>query len=736
MSAKTAAPTTLLVEIRTEELPPKLLWRLADDFPDSLLAKLQKAGFADANSRRIKHLHGAAKKLATPRRIVAVLENIHAASPAKEIVRRGPQIAACRDSANTPSKALLGFMHSVGATCENDLMEITENGKTYIAWKGEQAGRNLADDLAALVENVLLNLPAPRLMRWGDNDFKFIRPLRGSLMMHGEKTITGKIMNIIAEKHTFGHPFLSPDKIFIKTAGDYEAAMKKCQVLADMDGRRENIREQMTGKDLGASESVLMDDEPEAATTRMGVVPAAKNQVPADGPLLREVTAMCEYPLVHVRTIDKEFMELPVFFIAECVKKHQRAFPFMERHTGKLLDRYCLVADNEPKSPAHMLRGYDAVLRARLCDLRFYCHEDRKNPLTHYVEKLKLTVFHQKLGSQHDRIGRVCKIAAAINKSFYELAFAEAEIAAAARKNLAPLATLMGGEYPALREEIAWEYFAGEDKKEALHEREYKLFYFINICYCLEKLVGMFGADKKPTGSKDPHGLKSAAYSVARELISADALFAHLPDIKEIIAVAVESFAGKIGDPRHEVYEFMLERIRFALSPQAPLRQNGWAAPTLKSNPAILEAVLSQKPHDFRNFAKKINALGRFISDAEKESQTLAAANKRINNIFRKSDIAADSLPAPEPSLFAEDAERSLWNTVCQLKEQTAAAIKKHDFESALKTLAAAAPPADAFFERVLVNAADPKIRENRFALLKELRALLNCVADISRLVS
>ena len=696
---------TLLAEIRTEELPPAQLWRLADSFADSLLAELQKIGFADDESRRIKNQMGGNRKLATPRRLTALLHNIKSESPAKEIFRRGPQLVACRDSEGLPTKALSGFMRSVGVTCEKDLIETEDNGKTYIAWKGNAPGQKLADNLPTIVERVLLNLPAPRLMRWGDNDFKFIRPIRGILMIHGEQIINGKVMGVVAGNTTKGHPFLSlAEEIIINDADSYEKIMhEQGEVIVNMDERLSMIRGEildMLNKLIPPEDNAFLADEPETVDDNRGP-DFDRHKVPKRSPILRDVAAMCEMPCMYQRIIDDNFMDLPQFCVIECMKKHQRFFPFTNGHN--LLSNYFIITDNKPENSDNMLRGHDSVLRARLHDLQFYYEEDKKTSLDSYVEKLKSIVFHQKLGTQHDRIVRVCRIAAAVSE-IHGWKYSSEDIYDAAQKILAPLSTLMVNEYPDLREYMARQYFKENDA-----------FHFINLCYDLETLAGMFGVGEKPTGSKDPNGLRRNALRIVIE-------YHRWYDIKKSIVAAVESFDGAIDDMRDEIYEFILDRVRFVCSKNSP------HSITYLRNSQILESILSQKPHDFSTLIGKIMALNKF-NDIH-----LAAANKRINNIFRKSEINADDLPSSDYSLFTENVEHILHKTIGKLKMQTAAHIDKQDYAAALQSLAEVAAPVDDFFATVMVNTEDKTVRQNRFALLKELRALLNCVADISKL--
>ena len=708
---KDSKTDSLLVEIRCEELPPAVLWSLADSFPDSLLRELQAEGFADSNSHRAKGGRGD-KRLATPRRLAALLQNIRNESPPREFFRRGPKLSACKDKDGRPTKALVGFMQSVGATCENDLEHAEEKGNQYVAWRGKTPGRFLADCLSALVEKVLLNLPAPRRMRWGDNDFKFIRPIRGLLMQHGKKPLRGNVMSVPASDHTVGHPTLSPDKIKILSADNYESILRDSgNVLADMDSRLEIIRKELDEKNFGVGHAMLLD-APEVVESNTRVIPGPTNRASKEGSLLREVAAMCEWPICHWRKVDEIFMSLPQECVIECMKKHQKFFPFIggnDQVIDKLLCDYCLVADGEPEDAEAMLRDYDSVLRARLRDVQFYFAEDKKISLADYIERLTTIAFHQKLGSQHDRIARVCKIAAAIAP----LAGVKAkptDIKQTAEKILAPLPTLMCGEYPELQEYLSAEYF-GKDK----------IFPFVCLCYELEKLAAMFGVGEIPTSSKDPRGLRRDAMKVASAFVHIDV------DVRDVIAAAVESFDGTVADARNEIYDFVLDRLRFLLSRHCILIYV--VPPTIK---ATIESVVSQKPRRFYQARLKVEAVQKLLNEFPVAAKILVVADKRIKNIFRKSGKDAEAFDAPDPALFSEGAERELWKTAQTLRTEMDAHLQENKFAEALQSLTAAAEPLEKFFNEVMVNADDKKIRANRFALLAQFSVLLNCVADLS----
>ncbi|MGI9306468.1 MAG: glycine--tRNA ligase subunit beta, partial [Gammaproteobacteria bacterium] len=721
---------TLLVEIRTEELPPKLVRELAASFPRSLCAELNKAGFVGGIP------FPQYTTWATPRRFVALLANIKSESPEKEIFRRGPQTAACRDSEGAPTKALIGFMQSAGATCEKDLIETEEKGKKYIAWKGMQPGKKLADELPAIVERVLLNLPAPRLMRWGDNDFKFIRPIRGVMLLHGKTHIAGKIMNIAATETTKGHPIMSEGEITINHASDYEDALReKGKVIICWESRYKEIENYF--RETVSNTSYRL---PTVYSYNSMIESYDDDYTPSgyDENLVGEVAAMCEKPAVYLGEIDGN-ISLPDFCVIGCMEKHHRFFHLLDSDTGKLSRAYLLVADNAPENPAPMIAGFNAVLRARLRDVQFYYNEDKKIPLENYIEKLKSITYHQKLGSQYDRVCRLQKIAAAIGELMDLSGAAKSALDIAARVCKADLPTLMIGEYPEFEGKMAAEYFC-ENKDMAdivgkhnlpehgigMSGENSRVCFALALADNLEKLAAMFGIGEKPDGNKDPHGLRGAAARIAHTLSTDEP---ELPGDK-LLQITAAAFGELPQFDANEIWDFIVARARYGLI-GTYYNDDGESEEILIQKLITAQdaqnAVFAKRNFLLADMQKRYDAMRSF---GGKDAETLIAANKRINNIFRKSGVNPDDLPAPDESLFGEAAERALARAVADLQKETQAHIAKNDYAAALKTLAKAAAPVGAFFDEVLVNAEDEKIRRNRFALLRELRALLNCVAD------
>ena len=739
---------TLLVEARTEELPPQLLRDLKDNrgnllpglgnqFPDRLLTNLKQTGFADDKSFRETDdgkPDGNPKLLATPRRVVALLRNIRRAAADRTLVRRGPQVTAALDKDGRPTKALEGFLRATGKTV-GDLRKLTERGREYFAVDLRESGGTLDDRLAAIVQESLLSLNAPRLMRWGGNDWRFIRPLRGLAMLWESEAIAGEVMGVRSSRTTLGHRFMSEGPVGIPSAGEYEKAMEKGRVMVGFNARVQEIASKCNKV---ASEFGGQPLGPTFADYRTFPRLDAFN------------AALSEFPRVYCGEIFPEFMSVPDDCFNLCLRKHQHCFP-METSAHERLPRFLYVADNAPENEAEMTRGFERVVAARLADVAFYLAEDRKISLEENREKMKRIVYHEKLGSQFDRAERIRAIAAKIGMMM-NLAESEREnLDQAALVCKADLPTLMVGEYPELEGVMAAEYYAGDNaevreivRKQNPEPMDYPAppVLCLQLANFMEKIAGMFSAGEKPTGDKDPHGLRGMAAYVANallelgDLVQQDGVPIPRPpkknlQVREVIAAALSSFPDSSAECVGEIYDYLAERVR-----QNPML-------TMGGRPTELDAILSRKPQAFSGILPKLNALDKFKQMPE--AAVLVEANKRVNNIFRKSGVALESLPKLDGSLFEQDEERELSraveaaarkNKILVDSAETAAKAREAQecYQEALESLAAIAAPVDAFFDKVMVNADDEKVRANRFALLAELRALLNQVADISKL--
>ena len=691
------ADNPLLVEIRCEELPPAQVRALALQFPDKLLAALRQAGFADENSARQSTAAGEPYLLATPRRFAALLNGIRPCAAETHSRRRGPPLAACYDENNAPTKALIGFMKSVGVTDPAALVEITEKGRGYIACDERGGGEALADTLAGMVESILLSITAPRLMRWGDNDFKFIRPLRGILFLYGNQPLPGKVFGITADTASRGHPTLAPAPLPITAADTYiQQLADKGAVLVDISRRRKAIAAQFNN---GAA-------QPDS--------------------LLDEVTAMCEQPVVYRGTLGEQFLALPDFCVRECMIKHQRAFPVYEKDT--LTAAYHFVADNRPPAPANMINGMDTVLRARLSDVAFYIREDKQLSLAEALRKLEQVVYHHRLGHQRTRVVRLCAISERLGAQFGLSAVEQQQLEQAALVCKSDLPTLMINEYPELEGLMAAYYFCPDDADVAAlvcrhNRRDWQEaatdfvapapFYALLLALNSEKLAGMFAADEKPSGSKDPHGLRTAAAIVAGILDR----YGYRLTLDELLQIAADEFSVQCPVPVTDLKNFIRERKRQELLE--------------KSYPAVtLNAVLALPQPYIADIEAKAAALRDFMQ--QPEAGGLIEAYKRISNILRKS---SDELPpeaAPDSSLLEAGAESALHDALLANRQYAAEAPR--EYQNMLTRIAAMRGVIGAFFDEVLVNHTDTRIRHNRLTLLRQLRDLFNTVGDLSKL--
>lgn len=692
----------LLVEIRCEELPPAQVHALAKNFPQQLLAALQHAGFADAEAAPLCSPDGIPWQLATPRRFAALLGGIRSESARTATCRRGPLLDSCYDAQGEPTRALRGFMQAVGTSTPAALTQVEEKGRTYIAFHVSSGGVDLNTALAEIVEGVLRATNAPRLMRWGDHEFKFIRPLRGVLLLHGARALGGTVLGVSAGDSSYGHPALANTPLTIAQAPDYaETLAQHGAVLADINQRRAAIRAQLNG---AAPPPHWLD----------------------------EVTALCEQPGVYAGTIDDAFVQLPAFCVEECMVTHQRAFPVYAQ--GALSTRYLFVADNRPHDASAIIRGMNTVLRARLRDLQFYLQEDAKLSSEAALAKLEQITYHRALGSQRARVTRLCAIAEWLGTQLALPAAQQAQLLQAATLCKSDLSTLTISEHPQLEGQVAALLFCADtpavaalvrchnrrDWQAAAQEVEdAQTAYALILAVQLEKLLGMFAAGEKPSGSKDPHGLRTAAALAAELLTQCGRTFTLDAALNAAAATFADAASAATAESVAAVRTFLLERKR------QQLLEQGSAA-------AVLNAVLARPAATLSEVEEKAAALTQFLTLPQ--AAALSEAHKRIDNILRKS--AAANLPAVQIDLLQEEAEKALHAQLCTQQQHNQEAAARHDYATLLHNTAALHASVEAFFTQVRVNTDDTRVRDNRLTLLTALRDLFNSVGDLSKLSS
>lgn len=679
-----------LVEIGTEELPPKALKSLSGHFRDQLEQGLRNAqlGF------------GGLCAFASPRRLAVLVEALAAEQPDQLIERRGPAVAAAFDSGGRPTPAALGFAKSCGIDFAQLERTVTEKGE-WLIFRCRLAGRPAVELLPPLVAQALDALPVPKRMRWGERSDEFVRPVHWVLMLYGHKVVPGEILGIASGDLTHGHRFLGAQTLRIDEPGAYAAALAtQGHVIADFAVRRARVQALVLEAAAAAGGRPILDDD-----------------------LLDEVTALVEWPVPVSGSFDAHFLDVPREALIATMQGHQKYFP-VEDLTGRLTNRFITVSNLESRQPELVRAGNERVIRPRLSDAAFFWAKDCKTPLAARLPKLGDMVFERRLGSLLDKTERIERLARAIAADF---AADPAHAARAARLSRCDLVSEMVGEFPELQGIMGGHYAChdGEAADVAAAVGEFYLPRYagdtipasaagrcIAVAEKLDTLVGIFGIGALPTGDRDPFALRRAALGCLRICIEGDAGL----DLMDGLKTAGEAYAGRFKDPVHErVFEFIMERSR------AYFAEHGVRAD-------LVEAVLATRPTQPRDLAHRIAAVETFMNLPE--ALALAAANKRIANILKKSE---GPIPATvERALLREPAERALADQVSAVESATAAAVAAADYRAYLERLARLHDAVNAFFDHVLVMADDAALRGNRLALLKRIHGMFLTVADIS----
>lgn len=694
---------TLLIELLTEELPPKSLTRLGLSFLDQMQKSLAEAGFIASDNP--------GQYFATPRRLAVEFKDCLETQPDRTIEKKGPAVSSGVGADGTATKALEGFMRGAGVTFSQ--LEKVSDGKTeYFAIHLHKPGERLDAVLGPLVETALKKLPVAKLMRWGNSEVQFVRPVHGLVLLHGTRVVSGTALGLTSGNTTRGHRFMSAGEMTLSSADDYAATLEQQgRVIASFEQRREKIRAQL---DAAAGQRTWLQDEA----------------------LLDEVTALVEYPSVYEAGFEEAFLAVPQECLILTMKANQKYFPLMDSAAAdaKLTNRFLVVSNMQVADPSHIITGNARVVRPRLADAKFFFETDKKTPLSARIGKLASVVYHNKLGSQGERVDRLIKLAAAIAQRLDAAGLPtdvrEAERAALLAK--ADLVTDMVGEFPELQG-IMGRYYALNDGESATVAAAIEAHYrprfngdalprstvacAVALADKLDALIGFFGIGQIPTGDKDPFGLRRAALGVLRILMETP-----LPlNLTDLIEDAAAGFSPAVltSECRLTSAEFFRERLRNLL------RDAG-------HEPNAIDAVLAQNPTRIDEVPQRLAAVKAFA--LLPEATALAAANKRIVNILKKSTEQVGN--TVNSTLLHEPAEKTLFAEVEKLTPLIEAQLTRNDYTTALKSLANLRPAVDAFFADVMVNADDTAIRANRLALLAQLARLMNCAADISRLSS
>lgn len=676
-----------LVELGTEELPPKALASLGDAFLAGIEKGLQAAGL----NYTAKHVYAA------PRRLAVLIRQLDVQQPDRSINIDGPPMqAAFKDG--EPTQAALGFAKKCGV----ELSDIDQSG-AKLRFSQHIPGKATASLLPAIIEDSLNDLPIPKRMRWGASREEFVRPTQWLVMLLGDQVVDCTILAQKAGRESRGHRFHHPENVVITTPANYVEDLRKAYVLADFAERRELISKRTA--------ELAMQQEGTA------IVPPA---------LLDEVTALVEWPVPLVCSFEERFLEVPQEALITTMQDNQKYFCLLDNE-GKLLPRFITVANVESRDPKQIVQGNEKVVRPRLTDAEFFFKQDKKQPLESFNERLKNVVFQAQLGTVFEKAERVSKLAAFIAPY---LGGSAANAGRAGLLSKCDLASEMVGEFPEMQG-IAGYYYAlndGEPEDVALALNEQYMprgagaelpqtltGAAVAIADKLDTLVGIFGIGMLPTGSKDPYALRRAALGVLRILIDKQLDL----DLTLAVEFAVKQFGAKVkaAGLSEQVLEFIFDRLR------ARYEDEGIDVATYLS-------VRALKPGSALDFDQRVQAVQAFRKLPE--AGALAAANKRVSNLLSKAEGAiADQV---EPKYFDNANEFSLYSAIQQADQAVQPMAAARQYNEALARLAALRDPVDAFFEAVLVNAEDAKVRANRYALLSRLRGLFLGVADISLL--
>jgi glycyl-tRNA synthetase beta chain len=692
---------TLLVELLTEELPPKALARLGDAFAVGIAQRLAALELIEGELTF--------ERYATPRRLAVTIKNVRPVAPEKHVREKVLPVSVALDKDGQPTAPLAKKLAALGFPdfSVNDL-ERAQDGKAEAFFLRYAApGATLADGLQSALDETLAKLPIPKFMTYQRPDgtnVKFVRPAHRLTALHNDQVVPVSALGIDADDTTLGHRFLSEGFVQIQHADAYaETLLHKGRVIANFADRKETIRTHLLAQANG--DQVVM---PEA--------------------LLDEVTSLVEWPVVYSCRFEDEFLQVPQECLILTMQTNQKYFALTDAN-GKLRSRFLIVSNIETTTPGDIVEGNERVVRPRLADAKFFFEQDKKKPLAERVPLLANVVYHNKLGSALQRVERVEALAGAIAG----LIGADATLAKrAARLAKADLITDMVGEFPELQGTMGTYYARhdGEPEEVALACSEHYQPRFsgdalpttatgtvVALADKLETLVGIWGIGLQPTGEKDPFALRRHALGVLRILVEKQ-----LPvDFVELLRTAYAQFAAvpNVVDSTQAIYEFSMDRLR------GLLRERGYAA-------GEIDAVLALNPTHLADIVARLDAVREFATLTEAAS--LAAANKRISNILKKSEGAATG--GVQAALLVEAAEKALHAQLEQVAPRVQTQLAARDYTGALTALAALREPVDTFFNDVMVNAEDPALRANRLALLGALHQQMNCVADISRLAA
>lgn len=690
----------LLVELGTEELPPKALRSLERAFAEGLVSRLTQAGLQPGRS----------ESYATPRRLAVLVRRLAIQQPDQLIKRRGPPLSASFDGAGAPTRAATAFAASCGVPLEQLGREHDPKGNQYLSFEGVKAGASTAALLPDCVQQVLDALPIPKRMRWGSLDAEFVRPVHWLVILLGNEIVPAKLFGIDSGRMTRGHRFMVDRQLRLASPAGYERLLRtRGKVMARFQDRVDSVRSQV-----------------EALATQLG------GSAILSEALLDEVAALVEWPVALAGQFEARFLALPREVLIATLQEHQRYFAV--ESAGALLPVFITVCNIESPQPQLVRAGNERVVRPRLADAAFFWEQDRRQPLAARRPGLDSVTFQVQLGSVGARARRIQALALTLAG----LVGADADAAErAAQLCKCDLLTAMVGEFPELQG-IMGRYYARADGETALVADTIAEHYLprgagdalpssrvgdvVALADKLDTLAGIFAIGQKPTGTRDPFGLRRAAIGILRIILEHRLEFSLQTLLEQALRLQpladIEPRAAAVAD---QIHDYIAERLRAQYLEQS-------ASSGISTE--MFDAVRAARPASVLDFDARLRALVAFLGRSEGVS--LAQANKRIANILKKSDTGAAGAVTVQSALLRLPAEVALHTAIEALRPQVAAAVSARDYARALDQLASLRPAVDGFFEHVMVNDADAALRRNRLALVADLRAQFNAIADLS----
>ncbi len=686
----------LLIEIGTEELPPKALLTLSSAFTEGVVSGLKEASLEAAE----------VTSYAAPRRLAILLRSIPVKQQDQSVERKGPAKQAAFDADGQPTKAFEGFARSCGVT-PAELEEVETPKGVWLVFRQEVAGKSVSELLPDIVNKSLAKLPIPKRMRWGASDIEFVRPVHWVVMMLGAQTINAEILGVAAGNQTHGHRFHHPEAIDLPQAAAYADLLREPgKVIASFESRRDAVRAQA-----------------EKAASELGGV------AQIDSALLDEVTALIEWPVAVAGSFDSEFLEIPQECLISSMQDHQKYFPVVDG-AGRLMPNFITISNIESRNPDVVREGNERVIRPRFSDAKFFWEQDCKATLASRHEATKKIVFQQKLGTLYEKSDRVATLAGFIAAQLGRDNIDKQQAIRAAELSKCDLVTEMVNEFPELQGIMGRYYALNDGEPEAVAnaiQEQYQPGFagdaipageigrMLSLADKLDTLMGIFAIGMKPTGSKDPFSLRRAALGVLRIIIEGKLDL----DLKALLEQAAAGLQEKVDATAaiDDALSYVMERLRAYYQDQG-------------IGPDTVAAVASLKPTRPLDFDQRVRAVNNFRT--LEEAEALAAANKRISNIIKK--VQGAVAEKVDESLFNEAQEKALYAAIRDQQTRLEPLFASGDYSAALSALATLRKDVDDFFDHVMVMDENEALKNNRLALLSQLRNLFLQIADLSRL--